>query len=117
MQDKRAGEAPEQIPTDPSEEREADGEHSTKRRRSWWARLLIWLGGIVGALLLVLIVFTALLMIPSIQTRIANQLLVTMERSTGLRMSVKRLSVGFPGKLYLEGLQALSANGDTVLYA
>lgn len=117
MQDKRAEEPQAHIPTDPSEEREADGEHFTKRRRSWWARLLIWLGGIIGALLLVLVVFTALLMIPSVQTRIANKLLVTMERSTGLRMSVERLSVGFPGKLYLEGLQALTADGDTVLYA
>lgn len=94
-----------------------DEPRAPKRRRPWWLRLLLWVLGILGGLLLLLGALTAVLLIPSVQTRIANRLLATMEGSTGLTMSVRRLSVGFPGKLHLDGLQALTAEGDTVLYA
>lgn len=119
MQEKRGDLPQSDTPVDPSEERETgtDQERLGKKKRPLWLRLLSWLGGILGVLLLILVILTGLLMIPSVQTRIANRLLTTMEQSTGLRMSVERLSVGFPGKLYLEGLQALTAEGDTVLYA
>ena len=57
MQEKRGDLPQSDNPVDPSEERETgtDQERLRKKKRPLWLRLLSWLGGILGVLLLSLI--------------------------------------------------------------
>ncbi|MBS1622546.1 MAG: translocation/assembly module TamB domain-containing protein [Bacteroidetes bacterium] len=74
------------------------------------------LGGVVGALLILLLVFILLIRLPSVQNFITHKATAYISSKTHTRISLRRLYIGFPKSVVIEQLYAEDAKHDTLLY-
>lgn len=78
--------------------------------------ILKWIGGVLGSFLLLFVVLACLLYIPSIQNFVVKRVAAYASEKTGMTISMKYISLGFPLDLRLEGAQAIRGK-DTLFIA
>lgn len=83
------------------------------KKKRWWAVALYWLLGIVLGVMALLVMATVLLYFPPVQKAVVNKVAQSLKGSTGLDITVGRIRVGFPVKLKIGDVTAITAEGDT----
>lgn len=78
--------------------------------------VLKWAGGILASFVLLIIVLACLLYIPAIQNFVVGKVVAYASEQTGMKISMKRITLSFPLDLRLEGAQAIRGK-DTLFIA
>lgn len=78
--------------------------------------LLKWIGGILCSFFLLFVVLACLLYIPAVQNFVVKKVAAYASEKTGMAISMKYISLGFPLDLKLDGAQAIRGN-DTLFVA
>jgi hypothetical protein len=76
-----------------------------------------WFGGIVLFILAAIVTLALLLLIPAVQTWLAQELGTRLSRELGAEVSIRRVSIDPFGPLLLEGVYIGDLNGDTLIHA
>ena len=92
----------------------APGETHPPKKRSLAGRIFGWLFGLVGGFVLLLVLLTLLLYIPSVQTYVVNTTLSKLEKTLGMRITAGDVRIGFPLKVRISDVTGLDAEGDTL---
>lgn len=78
--------------------------------------ILKWIGGIIGSFLLLFVALACLLYIPAVQNFVVKRVAAYASEKTGMTISMKYITLGFPLDLRLEGAQAIRGK-DTLFVA
>lgn len=76
------------------------------RKKSLWQKVMHWLLGIAGGGLLLLVLLTALLYVPTIQDWIVQGSIGKIEKATGWDVEIGAVRVRFPMKIKISGVKA-----------
>jgi translocation and assembly module TamB len=76
------------------------------------ARILLW---IIGSVLVLLLLLIALIRLPSVQNYITHKATAYVSGKTHTRVEIKRLYIGFPKSVVIEGLFAEDLRHDTLI--
>ncbi|MDO5035367.1 MAG: translocation/assembly module TamB domain-containing protein [Porphyromonas sp.] len=97
-----------EIQEQSSAEQPAEGQQRV--HRPWWRRLIRWILGIVGGIVVLLLLLTALLYVPPIQDWVIKTTAQAVEKSTGYELGIGEIRVGFPLRLSISNVRAKDRN-------